>query len=82
MNGARYGRNEKVKCMKNRIQPREITTVCGVCGGHISGPWPARSNDVSHGYCTFHYHRAMQEIQAYLALTERRQNNTTPALAA
>jgi hypothetical protein len=68
--------------MKDRIKQIETTTVCCVCGGHISGPWPARTNDLSHGYCAFHYQRAMQEIQAYLALTQRQQNTAIHALAA
>lgn len=74
-------KNKKVKHMKNRIQPREITTVCCVCGGHISGPWPARTNDLSHGYCKQHYQLAMQEIQAYLARLERQQALAPRALA-
>lgn len=73
--------NEKAKRMKNRIQSGEITTVCCVCGRHISGPWPAAKQDLSHGYCQHHYRIAMQEIQAYLASLEQ-QGLTPRALAA
>ncbi len=67
--------------MKIQNQSRETTTICCVCGGHISGPWPAAAN-LSHGYCQLHYHRAMQEIQAYIALLERQQQMTVHSLAA
>ena len=68
--------------MKNRIKQIETTTVCCVCGGHISGPWPARSRDLSHGYCAFHYQRAMQEIKSYLALMDRQAGTVVHAQAA
>lgn len=57
--------------MKNIIKLRETTTVCCVCGEHISGPWPAAQN-LSHGYCRLHHQLAMQEIERYLALLDRR----------
>jgi len=56
-------------CMKKIIQLRETTTVCCVCGGHISGPWPAAQN-LSHGYCEMHYQAAIQEIDRYFSLLE------------
>jgi hypothetical protein len=67
--------------MKNRMNLGETTTVCCVCGAHINGPWPA-SRDLSHGYCKFHYQRAMQEIKSYLALMDRRESSAPRALAA
>ncbi len=67
--------------MKSENKLRETTTICCVCGGHINGPWPAAAN-LSHGYCKQHYHSAMREIQAHLALMERRLGRTAPALAA
>ncbi len=57
--------------MKNIIKLREVTTVCCVCGEHISGPWAA-TPDLSHGYCQVHHLLAMQEIERYLALLDRR----------
>jgi len=74
--------NQKLKAMKNRIQQNQITTVCCVCGGHISGPWPAAAPDLSHGYCRQHFQTAMQEIQAYLALLERQPSLAPRARAA
>lgn len=68
--------------MKNIIQLRETTTVCCVCGEHISGPWPAAQN-LSHGYCLLHQQSAMQEIERYLALLDRRSHGMgLPAQAA
>jgi rRNA maturation protein Nop10 len=67
--------------MKNRIQQNEITTVCCVCGGHISGPWPARQN-VSHSYCALHYRMAMKQIEAYFELVNQPQPTTSQRLAA
>jgi len=58
--------------MKNRIQFNETTSVCCVCGGHISGPWPATRN-LSHGYCEFHHQLAMQEICKHLARLDHQQ---------
>jgi hypothetical protein len=57
----------KRKSMKNRVQQYETTTVCCVCGGHISGPWPAALN-VSHSYCAQHYRLALKQIEAYFKL--------------
>jgi len=68
--------------MKTGTQSKEITTVCCICGGHISGPWPAATKDLSHGYCKQHYQIAMQEIQAYLAMLERQYGVAPHALAA
>jgi hypothetical protein len=68
--------------MRNGIPSSQITTVCCVCGGHNNGPWPAATNNLSHGYCKQHYQMAMQEIQAYLALMERQQSLAPRALAA
>ena len=81
-NDARRSRKGKVKAMKNRIQSSQITTVCCVCGSHISGPWPAATRDLSSGYCPQHYQMALQEIQAYLALLERQQSLGPRALTA
>lgn len=72
----------KLKRMKNGMQSSQITTVCCVCGQHISGPWPAARHDLSHGYCKQHYQIAMQEIQAYLAMLERQCSLPARALAA
>jgi len=58
--------------MKNRHQDLQTTTVCCVCGAHMSGPWPAAHN-LSHGYCRIHYRSALQEIEAYLATLEQQQ---------
>lgn len=80
--GARSGRNVKVKRMKNEIQLGETTTVCCVCGGHISGPWPMVGKNLSHGYCQKHYQIAMREVQAYLAMLERQYGLAPRALAA
>jgi hypothetical protein len=74
--------NKKVTAMKNRIQLGETTTVCCVCGSHISGPWPARTKDLSHGYCKPHYQAALRDVQAYLALLDGRQTLTPHTLAA
>lgn len=82
MNGARRGRNTKAKRMKNEIKQSETTTVCCVCGGHISGPWPAVAQHLSHGYCKQHYQIAMREVQAYLAMLERQYGIAPRALAA
>lgn len=68
--------------MKNGIQSSQITTVCCVCGGHINGPWPAATKNLSHGYCKQHYQAALREVQAYLALLDRQQPIPAHALAA
>lgn len=80
--GARSGSNVKVKRMKNEMHLTDTTTVCCVCGGHISGPWPMVGKNLSHGYCQKHYQIAMREVQAYLALLERQYGLAPRAMAA
>ncbi len=80
--GARSGRNSKAKRMKNEMPLTETTTVCCVCNGHISGPWPMVGKNLSHGYCQKHYQIAMREVQAYLAMLERQYGVSPRALAA
>ena len=67
--------------MKNRLKLIETTTVCCVCGAHISGPWPATS-DLSHGYCKLHYQLAMLEVKKYFAVLDRQRTVSLHAQAA
>ena len=67
--------------MKNRLKLIETTTVCCVCGAHLSGPGPA-TNDVSHGYCKFHHQLAMREVEKYFALMDRQRTAGLHAQAA
>jgi len=67
--------------MKNRLKLIETTTVCCVCGQHISGPWPA-SRDLSHGYCKLHHRLAMREIKKYFTLLDRQPTSSFHAQAA
>lgn len=67
--------------MKNRLRFIETTTVCCVCGTHISGPWPA-AGGLSHGYCKAHHQLAMREIQKYFALLDRQRPVANHAQAA
>lgn len=60
---------------------KRVTTVCCVCGVHVSGPRTAAPASVSHGYCAFHFKRAMQDVQKYLALQGRNLNGVWRAAA-
>jgi predicted HNH restriction endonuclease len=67
--------------MKNRLKLIETTTVCCVCGTHLSGPWPA-AGQLSHGYCKVHHQLAMREVEKYFALLDRQHTTVVHAQAA
>jgi hypothetical protein len=56
-----YGGEKMNTSRKNRI----LTSVCCVCGDHLRGPWPP-VEDVSHGYCEWHFREAMQRINEWV----------------
>jgi len=67
--------------MTPTLHQKKVTTICCVCGAHVSGPRTAAPASVSHGYCAFHFERAMQDVQKYLALQGRDLNGVCQAAA-
>jgi len=76
-----WANNSELKRMKNRLKLIEPTSVCCVCGTHLSGPWPP-TQELSHGYCKFHHQLAMREVEKYFAFQDHQRSTVFQAQAA